>query len=138
MSFISWFLFCVFGGIGLAAIPLDYFYDFCTRPKRRTMDQMVLAKQKIILDAQKLKNFAADLKEKENRGDGTKYFFSSDKRVFNDLLTKLRAATYILNKEHQMYQIQSNLNEKGVLIYYLGLVIGIVTAIMSLAWFIHM
>ena len=138
MSFISWFLFCVFGGIGIAAIPLDFFYDFCTRPKRRTMDQMIEAKQKIILNAQKLKLLAADLKESDSKGINTKFFFSSEKRIYNDKMTKLRAATYILNKEYHMYKIQTELNDKTIFFYYLGLLLGIITTLISLAWFIHM
>lgn len=138
MSFISWFLFCVFGGIGIAAIPLDFFYDFCTRPKKRTLDQMVDAKQKIIMNAQKLKELAGDIKDSENKGINTKFFFSSEKRVFNDRMTKLRAATYILNKEYRMYKIQTELNDKTIFYYYIGLLIGIISALISLAWLIHM
>lgn len=34
ISFLSWFLFTVFGGIGLAAIPLDLIRTFISRPKK--------------------------------------------------------------------------------------------------------
>ena len=138
MSFISWILFCVFGGIGLSAVPLDFFYDFCTRPKKRNIDEMMDIKAQIILNAQKIKGLASDVKELESTGVQKKFFMSADKRVYSDKLTKLRAATYVLDKEYKMFKIQTGLNDELICQYYLGLVLGIFSAIISLLWFIHM
>ena len=33
LLFVSWFLFALFGGIGLAAVPIDLFCSFKNRPK---------------------------------------------------------------------------------------------------------
>ncbi len=68
MSFISWFLFVLFGGIGLAALPLDLFYDFATRPKKLTATQMETQKKKIIQESQRLKEMAVETKTLEDRG----------------------------------------------------------------------
>jgi LMBR1 domain-containing protein 1 len=56
MSFISWFLFVIFGGIGLPALPLDFIYDFCTRPKKMTTSELNKIKDKVAIRA---KNFEA-------------------------------------------------------------------------------
>jgi len=34
ISFLSWFLFTLFGGIGLTAIPLDLLRSYAARPKK--------------------------------------------------------------------------------------------------------
>lgn len=138
MSFISWIVFCIFGGIGLSAFPLDYFYDFFTRPKKRNMNEMIDLKGQILSNVQKVKVLAGDLKQLENSGANKKFFLSHDKREYNDKLTKLRAATYILDKDHKMFKIQTELNNTHVFYFYLGLVIGFVGTILSLAWLIHM
>jgi len=138
MSFISWIVFCIFGGIGLSAFPLDYFYDFCTRPKKRNMNEMIDLKGQILSNVQKVKVLAADLKQLESNGANKKFFLSHDKREYNDKLTKLRVATYILDKDHKMFKIQTELNDTHVFYFYLGLVIGFVGMIISLAWLVHM
>jgi hypothetical protein len=34
LSFFSWFIFIIFEGVGLPALPLDLIYDFVKRPKK--------------------------------------------------------------------------------------------------------
>lgn len=138
MSFISWILFCIFGGIGIAALPLDLIYDFCTRPKHRTFEEMMNMKDEIVKSSIRVKNMAQDAKDMENNGYDKKFFFSSDRRAYNDLMVKLRAATYLLDKDYKMYKIQTELNEEGVVWYWFGLFIGIFCILVSLTWFIHM
>jgi len=76
MSFISWFLFVIFGGIGLSALPLDFFYDFCTRPKKVDGAELVKLKEKI---ANRAKNCEAlglecqELEKQDARKKGSKY-----------------------------------------------------------------
>ena len=38
--FFGWFLFVVFGGIGLTALPLDMILDYFYRPQPRTAKEM--------------------------------------------------------------------------------------------------
>ena len=137
MSFISWLLFCIFGGIGIPSIPLDLFYDYCTRPKKRTFEQMMEIKDQIVTNAKKVKNIALDCKEMEERGFNKRFFMSSDKRKYNDSMVKLRAATYVLQKDSEMYKIQTQLNDENVCWYYVGLVLGVLFLLISLTWFIH-
>lgn len=33
MAFIGWFLFVLFGGVGLTALPMDLFSEYANRPK---------------------------------------------------------------------------------------------------------
>jgi LMBR1 domain-containing protein 1 len=137
MSFISWFFFCVFGGIGLAALPLDFFYDFCTRPEKRTLPEMERMKGQMIINAQRIKNLALDCKDMESKEYNKRFFMNAEKRKYNSSVTKLRAATYLLDKDHKMYKIQTNLNDEIICHYYFGLLLGILCSIVSLVWIIH-
>lgn len=68
MSFISWFLFVLFGGIGLFALPLDLIYDFCTRPKKMSPAKMDIQRRRILEDSQQLRVLANDTHAMEERG----------------------------------------------------------------------
>ena len=48
ITFLGWFFFVLFGGIGLAALPLDLLNDFANRPQRIDLEEF--AKQKMILN----------------------------------------------------------------------------------------
>lgn len=36
LAFVGWFLFAVFGGVGLSALPIDLIRDFFYRPRLRS------------------------------------------------------------------------------------------------------
>jgi len=73
----------------------------------------------------------------EDKGAEKKTFFSSEKREYNATMLKLRASVCMLDNEYQMVEIQSELNDEWVLKYWLGLFVGIICLLISLAWFIH-
>jgi LMBR1 domain-containing protein 1 len=68
MSFISWFLFISFGGIGLAALPLDLIYDFCTRPVKLNQKKLDVLKNKILYDSVILKELAYEVSSMDLQG----------------------------------------------------------------------
>jgi len=43
-TFVGMFLFIIFGGVGLFALPLDYIHAFTRRPKFKTAKQLREAK----------------------------------------------------------------------------------------------
>ena len=69
MSFISWFLFVIFGGIGLPALPLDFIYDFCTRPKKLSKSDMDKLKNGIAERAKSIRDLAQEVKLMETNED---------------------------------------------------------------------
>jgi LMBR1 domain-containing protein 1 len=67
MSFVSWFLFVIFGGIGLAALPLDFFYDFCTRPKKISPSELKYLKEKTVRRAKEIEKVLQECKTLESQ-----------------------------------------------------------------------
>lgn len=65
MSFISWFFFVIFGGIGLTALPMDLIHEFKTRPKQMTKQVYDALKQSVISRAIEMRNLASSLKQIE-------------------------------------------------------------------------
>ena len=67
ISFVGWFFFVLFGGIGLAAMPMDLLVGFTKRPQ--PIDVQEYAKQKLLLNerAQKLLQIAGQLGDDASR-----------------------------------------------------------------------
>ena len=53
-------------------------------------------------------------------------------------MRKLRAGVEVLDREYNMILIQEDLNDSWVIQYWLGLFLGIICFLISLAWMIHM
>ena len=64
--------------------------------------------------------------------------FNGERREYNGKMKMLRASVLLVDKDYKMFKIQENLNDKVVCHYYLGLFLGILFTIISLAWWIHM
>jgi LMBR1 domain-containing protein 1 len=138
LSFVSWFLFVLFGGIGIPALPLDFIYDFCTRPKKMSREEIERKKNKIVQHAVQLRELGREIKTLEHDGVLKKTFLSKDKREYNDKIRRLKAGVLLLDKEYEYIQVQTELNDSWVLHYYFGLLLGIITLLIALAWFAHM
>lgn len=138
LSFVSWFLFVLFGGIGIPALPLDFIYDFCNRPKKMSRDEIEKRKNKIVQNATHLRDLGREIKLLEQDGILKKTFLSKDKREYNDKIRRLKAGVILLDKEYEYIQVQTELNDSWVLHYYFGLVLGFITLLIALAWFAHM
>jgi LMBR1 domain-containing protein 1 len=65
LSFLSWFVFICFGSIGLAALPLDCFYTYCTRPQIISKDDLEKKKKALISQVKDVKIVANQAKEYE-------------------------------------------------------------------------
>lgn len=65
MSFSSWILFAVFGGIGLSALPMDLIQIFLQRPKEMSETSYNNLKKSIIDRANQMKSLAMNIKQME-------------------------------------------------------------------------
>ncbi len=66
LSFLSWFFFVLFGGIGLSALPMDLIHIFLTRPREMSKEAYNNLKNSIILRANQMKNLAMNIKQMED------------------------------------------------------------------------
>ncbi len=65
MSFVSWFLFVIFGGIGLTALPMDLIHTFRVRPKEMSKETYDALKASVVTRANQMKSLAESLKQTE-------------------------------------------------------------------------
>ncbi len=100
MSFVSWFLFAIFGGVGLAAIPMDCFYEFKNRPRKMDKAKLEDEKKNIKEETKSLMKLCDDASEIESEAK-KKTFFNKTKRTYNNMVNKIKAATYILDRVYK-------------------------------------
>ena len=140
MSFISWLLFILFGGIGLAALPLDFFYDFCNRPKHLKGSEIKERKQILLENCEDLKALCKDVKEMEKKGYNKKVFLSYDKRQYNKKLNELKAGVLLADKEFNFLDFANQINQKGscaLCFYYLLIPLGVICLIITGLWILQ-
>lgn len=66
LSFLSWFFFILFGGIGLSALPMDLIQIFTSRPKEMSKEAFENLKDSVIKRANQMKSLAQSLKQMES------------------------------------------------------------------------
>lgn len=137
MSFISWFIFAVFGGIGLAAIPLDFFYDFRTRPKHLKRIEIDQRRTDLLKNIEDLKQLGNEVKDMENRGDNKRFMLSKARRTYNKKNHEFKAGVMLAQDEYFILNIAEEMKKKGnciLICYFLLIPFGILTSIITLLW----
>ena len=134
LCFISYFLFTIFGGIGLFALPMDMIYAFCSRPQKLDKNVIDSMKKEIVETAAELKELALKVKQLEEAGADKKMFFSSEKREYNELFNKLKVGYSCMTDEYELVNVQNLISGKTILEAYLNLFGGILCLLVTALW----
>lgn len=134
LCFISYFLFTLFGGIGLFALPMDMIYSFVSRPQKLDKGAIEGMKNDIVQTAADLKELALKVKKLEEEGADKKMFFSSEKREYNQLFNKLKVGVSCMTDEYELINLQNLISGKTILEAYLSLIGGILCMIVTALW----
>lgn len=137
LSFISYFLFTFFCGIGLFALPLDLIYNYCTRPKRIAGPRLEAMKKEVVQTAIDLKDLAMQVKKLEDRGAHKKGYFSQERREHRGLFKQLSAGVNILEQQFEVIDFQRMLSGRSIICYYFSFFGGVILTIISLIWLVH-
>lgn len=129
ITFLGWFFFVLFGGIGLAALPLDLFSDFTNRPQRIDLEEF--AKQKMVLNerATKLLEVGRKFTSDGRQNKRTR----SNRKAYN----KFKQAVYFLDKDWEKVKVAYKQRGGNPLFQLLNLVFGLISIFLSLMWLIH-
>ena len=138
LTFISWIVFALFGGIGLASVPLDFFVTFKSRPKILTGED-IKKRRKILFDEiEELRKLGDELKQLEDNGAPKKWFFSSERRKYNRIKNDFTSRYSLVKKEFEILNKKNILAENcGAVFYYLLIPLAIFSTILTLLWIIQ-
>eukprot|EP00397_Hematodinium_sp_SG-2012_P020381 GEMP01020994.1.p1 GENE.GEMP01020994.1~~GEMP01020994.1.p1 ORF type:complete len:509 (+),score=87.28 GEMP01020994.1:102-1628(+) len=138
LCFIGWLVFVTFGGIGLTALPMCYIFSFVDRPipidlslyaeKKRTYGDTANA---LLEEAEKLSQRDTALKEESG------WAASQKKRKLRNDFNKFKQTAYLLEMEYEKIEVAMKLRGENPLISYANLLLGIIFAIVSFVWWLH-
>lgn len=143
MSFVGWFLFSIYVGIGFVALPIDCFMAFIHRPKTMPADQLAKERQSLRHRCEELIRLARDM--------GKRQIDSSDKAISRSDRRKVaKVSTQEVNRYSVLVQLLEADLEKwqmgnpeyyrkhfNPLVPFAKLLFGIIAVVLTLAWLIH-
>jgi len=132
LSFLGWWFFTLFAGVGLIALPLDLINEYRTRPtpmktseyfeKKRALGQRATM---LIEVGEKIKS---DVRKPRSRGDKIK-----DRKN----LREFEKHYYFLKQDYAILKVAHELKGGNPLIPIFKLVLGVLGIGISLSWIIH-
>ena len=140
LSFISWILFAFFGGIGLAAVPLDFFYDFCTRPKSMIGRDLKRRKKILYEELEELQFLGKELNNMEERGANKRCFIFGERRKYDNKKHEFVARYALAEEEFHIVNasMESRIkNNMVVICYYCLIPFGVLSSILTILWLIQ-
>ena len=102
MTFFSWLVFALFGGIGLASVPMDFFISFINRPKSINNADAKERKQILFEEVEDLLKIGEEVTEMERNGAQKKLFFTPTKRKYNRLKNEFVSRFALAQKEFEV------------------------------------
>lgn len=136
LAFLGWFLFVIFAGMGLPALPWDLFNEWRFRPKPIDLKKYAEEKKKIGERAILLKQAGETIKDDELNNLGNK-LSRKEKRDFQQTIHRFENAVFLLKRDYYHLQVSYQKRGGNPIIYWIKLFLSIIGASMSLMWVIH-
>lgn len=148
MAWLGWFFFALFGGVGLASMPLDLILRFVNRPRHMDAVEFAEAEMSIRERVNELVDIGELIKidqdEKENSGGKGGWFKikSRDERQEakeeKKTLLQFKQAVYLLEQDVEDFKnCSSNYQSYNPLIPYAALIFGVISFVVSIFWILH-
>jgi len=138
LCFLGWFFFVLFGGIGLSAIPIDLILEFVDRP--RAIDEYTYQRRRKLLAqcAKSLREQVPDLQTRDGEVAGTTGW--RGRRTRQKLradYNKFRRDFLLLETEFERLKLSKFHKGENLAVSVLKLTAGILSAVLSIMWVLH-
>ena len=149
MAWLGWFLFAIFGGIGLSALPLDLILTFKHRPRHLDAVEFSELQMSLRERTNELVDIGELIKiEREQKAQaglvsrfGGWSLDSEQRKAAKEekqAILGFKQAVYLLEEDVEQFLAMSSASDKyNPLIPYIALVLGCCSIIISIFWFIH-
>jgi len=133
LTFIGYFFFTIFCGIGLAALPFDLINAFRFRPRRIDLETFTRLKAEVNERAVELLDIGTAMKE---RGRSSS---RSGRRKDAQNYNKFKQAVYLLETDYErlITSYKPQRYEARIIFSYIKLFLGFIAIFMSLDWLLH-
>lgn len=135
LGFFGWFLFTVFCGVGLVALPMDLINEFITRPIYMPASEYYKKQKELGERAKKLLEVAEAIKTEQE--DEKRQSSWNQRRKDRQTFNKFEQHFYMLKKDRIYLDACHKLKGGNPLWYFMKLILGVIGVAVSLSWFIH-
>lgn len=135
-SFLGWFLFIIFAGVGLPSLPIDLINIYRTRPLPMGKGTYVELKRKIGDRAIRIEEFALKLRQEELTSVGQKTSRKL-KKLMKVNFNKLELAAHKLKRDFLHLETAYVLKGGNPIWYWSVLLFGIIGGSISLCWILQ-
>jgi LMBR1 domain-containing protein 1 len=129
IAFLGWLLLVLFGGIGLAALPIDLINSYRTRPQRMDLATYAERKREMGEEANRLIEYGKKYEQDVRSGKGQQKL----RKNYN----KFRQAVYLLEEEYYKLKLAYEQNGGSILWWWFQLFLGILSFFLSVFWVLH-
>jgi len=133
IAWVGWFLFVLFGGIGLVALPMDLINEWRTRPVHMTKTEYDQKARELGRRAKHL----AEIGEEISRDMDNPKLSRSKKRENKSAFKEFEAAFYFVKNEYEVLRVSYDEKGGNPLWYIFKLVLGCIGFVLSATWVLH-
>ena len=148
MAWLGWFLFAMFGGIGMASMPLDLLAVFKNRPKHMDAVEFAEAQKNLrdrvneLVDIGELIKIEREANPNMGNVGGIGNYMNAGKRkearIERQALLEFKQGVFLLEQDVEEFKAStSNYENYNPLKPYISLFLGICSIIISTVWIIH-
>ncbi|PHJ25150.1 lmbr1 family region protein, partial [Cystoisospora suis] len=137
MSFIGWITFAIFGGIGIASLPLDAFLRFRARPRPISLLTFKETRRLIGEKARKLRFIGEALAREEVLQQELTWRDFRKKRQYRSDVNRYKKCVLDLEEEYKQLVVCMRERGENPFYSYLKLLGGILALLLSIIWVIH-
>eukprot|EP01016_Furgasonia_blochmanni_P033063 TRINITY_DN3424_c0_g2_i4.p1 TRINITY_DN3424_c0_g2~~TRINITY_DN3424_c0_g2_i4.p1 ORF type:complete len:483 (+),score=109.01 TRINITY_DN3424_c0_g2_i4:66-1514(+) len=139
MSFVGWFLFVIFGGVGLSALPLDLIHEYRTRPIIRDAKTIVNKQLELRRRCTELIELGKALEVEKDDAKTTSGFWAKRKAegAVGKKKNEFQKEVYLLEEEYEILKMEKDFASVNPLVWIGKLVLGIFLCLISILWYIH-
>lgn len=137
LCFVGWFFFVTFGGIGLSAVPIDLILSFVDRP--RSIDESTYRQRRSVIGsaATMLLGRAEELQKRDGEVCGNGWRGLRQRRALRQDFNKFKRDMLLLEDQFEQLKVSKFHKGESLAVSITKLIVGIIFAILSLTWVLH-
>jgi LMBR1 domain-containing protein 1 len=141
MAWLGWFLFAIFGGIGMSALPMDLIYAYKNRPRHMDAAEFAEAQMSLRGRVNELVGIGEMIKverEGKQENSGSKNPFNKAARSERQAMNEFKQTVFLLEQDVEDFQAcTTDYENTNPLVPYLCVIAGVFSAIISLFWIVQ-
>lgn len=139
VAFVGWWMFVLFAGVGLSAIPIDLAVEWKQRPRPLNKQEFDRRRNYLLAQVSKLREKGKSLEVRKSYvNKQSKLKDWKDKRLLNREIKRYESQCMIAEKEFLVLAKVANYSKTEPLIYWFKGLLAIITFALTILWLLHM